>query len=229
MVAIGKKSGFLTAAACGAGAGVPPLPQAARSEALQVEREILLTGIGGQGVQLMAKVLAQAAANEGREVMVFGVYMGMMRGGASDATVVIADEAISAPPIVPEAWAGIAMHPLGLPNLLGRLRPGGILTCNTTLVSPPERGDVQVLLLPATQIAEAEGSAVGAGMVMLGAFAAATAIVGADALVEAMRDALPPHRQHHAEANARYLTAGAAYAAEHGLARGTRAFPATNL
>jgi Pyruvate/2-oxoacid:ferredoxin oxidoreductase gamma subunit len=181
-----------------------------------VEREILLTGIGGQGIQLMARILAQAAADEGREVMLFGMYMGMMRGGASDATVVIADESISAPPIVPDAWAGIAMHPLGLPGLLARLRPGGILFCNATLVAAPaERGDLEVFAVPASRIAEAEGAAMGAGMVVLGAFAAATGIVGERALVAAMRESLPPHRQPYAEANARWLAAGAAYAARH--------------
>ncbi len=199
--------------------GARPCVRAAptgRVRGIEVEREILLTGIGGQGIQLMAKVLAQAAAGEGREVMLFGIYMGMMRGGASDATVVIGEGPISAPPIVPEAWALIAMHPLGLPNLLGRLRPGGILFCDATLVATPtERDDVEVLALPAAQIAAAEGNPVGAGMVVLGAFAAATGIVSHDALVAAMRESLPPHRQHHAEANARSLAAGAAYAARH--------------
>ncbi|TMK87611.1 MAG: indolepyruvate ferredoxin oxidoreductase subunit beta, partial [Actinobacteria bacterium] len=32
------------------------------------ERELLLTGIGGQGVQLAAQVIARAAVLEGREV-----------------------------------------------------------------------------------------------------------------------------------------------------------------
>ena len=38
------------------------------------EREVVFTGIGGQGIQLMAKVLAEAAAQEGKHVMLFGVY-----------------------------------------------------------------------------------------------------------------------------------------------------------
>ena len=54
-----------------------------------MEREVLLTGIGGQGVQLAAQVLARAAALEGKGVMLFGVYSGMMRGGNSDSTVVV--------------------------------------------------------------------------------------------------------------------------------------------
>ena len=51
-----------------------------------MERELLLTGIGGQGVQLAAQVLARAAIAEGRSVQMFGSYGGMMRGGNTEAT-----------------------------------------------------------------------------------------------------------------------------------------------
>jgi Pyruvate/2-oxoacid:ferredoxin oxidoreductase gamma subunit len=39
-----------------------------------LEREILLSGIGGQGIQLAAKSLAVAAMREGRRVLMFGTY-----------------------------------------------------------------------------------------------------------------------------------------------------------
>ena len=55
-----------------------------------LERELLVTGIGGQGVQLAAQVLARGATREGKHVMLFGVYAGAMRGMNTDATVVIA-------------------------------------------------------------------------------------------------------------------------------------------
>ena len=74
------------------------------------ERELLITGIGGQGVQLAAQVLARGATLEGRDVMFFGVYGGMMRGGNTDSTVVVADGPIAAPPVVSHAWSAIAMH-----------------------------------------------------------------------------------------------------------------------
>ena len=83
-----------------------------------MEREILFTGIGGQGIQLMAKVLAQAAVDEGKHAMLFGLYGGAMRGGPSDSTVVIGDGPIEAPPIVPACWSIVAMYPSSLPTLL---------------------------------------------------------------------------------------------------------------
>ena len=61
------------------------------------EREVLLTGIGGQGVQLAAQVLARAGVRDGRHVLLFGVYGGAMRGMNTDATVVVADAPVEAP------------------------------------------------------------------------------------------------------------------------------------
>ena len=41
----------------------------------------MLTGIGGQGVQLGAHALARAAAREERCVLLLGTYGGSIRGG----------------------------------------------------------------------------------------------------------------------------------------------------
>jgi hypothetical protein len=46
-----------------------------------MERSMLMTGIGGQGIQLAAQVVARAAVLDGREAQRFGSYGGMMRGG----------------------------------------------------------------------------------------------------------------------------------------------------
>jgi len=174
-----------------------------------MEREIIFTGIGGQGIQLMAKVLAQAATNEGKQVMLFGVYGGAMRGSASESTLVIGDEEIEAPPIVPHCWSVVAMHPNALAALTLKLRPDGLLFINDTLVAGQPRSDLTTIPIPATRLAERNGNILGAGMVMLGAFVAQTGLVAIDSLVSAMRAALPAHRTRMADANAALLHVGA--------------------
>ena len=110
-----------------------------------------MTGIGGQGIQLIAKLLAQAGIREGRQVMMFGIFMGMIRGGSSESTVVIADDEIVTPPIVPEVWGVLAMHPEGLPALAKKARPGGVLLLNSSLVvAPPAWDGVRLVAVPAT-------------------------------------------------------------------------------
>src|SRR5215472_2293190 len=133
-----------------------------------MEREILLTGIGGQGVQLAASVLAHAAMVEGRDVQVFGSYGGMMRGGNTDAELVIADGPIEAPPTVGSAWVAILMHPDYAASALRRIRPGGLVMREAGLWSGPlGRADVQVVDVCAMECAVDAGNVMAASMVML--------------------------------------------------------------
>ena len=174
-----------------------------------------MTGIGGQGIQLIAKLLAQAAMREGRQVMMFGLFMGMIRGGSSESTVVVADDEITAPPIVPSAWAVLAMHGDGLPKVLPKLVPGGVLVTNSSLVTEPPAADgVHRLAVPATALAKEMGQVMGASMIALGAFAAATGIVTPAALDAALGEVLPPHRRKAIDANRACLARGAVFAGE---------------
>ena len=173
-----------------------------------------MTGIGGQGIQLMAKVLAQAAIREAREVMSFGLFKGTIRGGSSDSTVVVADGEIVTPPIVPQAWAVLAMHAEGLAKLAPKMERGGVLVLNSTLVvRPPTWDGVTPVSVPATGLAKEAGQAMGAGMILLGAFAAVTGLVSLASLQAALADVLPAHRRALAEANRHCLDLGAAQVA----------------
>ncbi len=173
-----------------------------------MERELLITGIGGQGVQLAAQVLARAATLEGREVMFLGLYGGMMRGGNTDSTVVIGDAPIAAPPVVSRAWSAIAMHDDYWAPVEAKLRPGGLVLVNDATFTSSVREDVTVHRVPATAVATDLGNTMGGSMVMLGAFVTTTGIVTMDALVAAMRASIPSYRTQHIEANERALRAG---------------------
>src|SRR5215471_21801410 len=113
-----------------------------------MEREVLITGIGGQGVQLAAQVLARAATLEGREVTFLGLYGGVMRGGNTDSTVVIADAPITAPPVVSRAWAAIAMHDEFFSPVEAKLRPGSMVLVNDATFDAEVRDDVAVHRVP---------------------------------------------------------------------------------
>lgn len=186
-----------------------------------MEREVILTGIGGQGVQLAAKILAEAANREGRQVMMFGVFMGMIRGGSSESTVVVSTEELVAPPIIPKTWAVVGLHPDGLPALRSKVRSAGVLAVNANLLPAlPDWSDVHPLLVPATELAKKLDQPMGAALITLGAFAAATGLVEVASLLEAMHGILPAHRRHLAEGNARCLEAGAGYVREAGVDTG---------
>jgi Pyruvate/2-oxoacid:ferredoxin oxidoreductase gamma subunit len=173
------------------------------------ERELLLTGIGGQGVQLAAQLVARAAIIDGREVMMFGSYGGMMRGGNTDATIVVADEPISAPPTVPSTWGAIVMHHDYWGFVRDRLRPGTLVLMNSTVFAGDlVRDGLHVVDIAATDIAVDVGNIMAATVVMVGALSAISGLVSLDALVAAVPQALPPYRTQHITLNQDALRAG---------------------
>jgi 2-oxoglutarate ferredoxin oxidoreductase subunit gamma len=174
-----------------------------------MERELLLTGIGGQGVQLAAQIVARAAVLDGREAMLFGSYGGMMRGGNTDATVVIGDGPVLAPPTVPTTWSAIVMHHDYWTFVEERLRPGSIVLLNSTVFQDDlGRDDVHAIDIAATDIAVDAGNIMAASVVMIGALAGLTGLVALDALVDAVPLALPPYRTKHIALNQDALRAG---------------------
>jgi Pyruvate/2-oxoacid:ferredoxin oxidoreductase gamma subunit len=178
-----------------------------------VERELVMTGIGGQGIQLATQLLARAAIAEGREVQLFGSYGGMMRGGNTEATIVIADGPIEAPPTVGQTWSAILMHHEYVGPTLQRIRPGSVILVNTTVFDARradalDRTHCTVIDVPASDLAVDVGSVMTASMVMLGAYAAVTDIVALDALEDAVAAALPSYRAQHVALNVAALRAG---------------------
>ena len=173
------------------------------------EREILWTGIGGQGVQLAAKVLALAATFENLEVLTLGTYGGTMRGGNTDATIVIGRQPIVSPPIVSHAWSAIVVHPRYFEPIAGKLREDGLVMVDSDLLEEPlpkSRG--RLLSLGATTIAREVDVPKAAALILLGAYTATTGIVHHDALERALEASLPSYRLQTLEPNLRALRAG---------------------
>ncbi|MGQ0823452.1 MAG: 2-oxoacid:acceptor oxidoreductase family protein [Actinomycetota bacterium] len=173
-----------------------------------MEREVLITGIGGQGVQLAAQVLARAATLERCEVMYLGLYGGMMRGGNTDSTVVIGDAPITAPPVVSRTWSAVAMHDEFWAPVAAKLRPRALVVVNDSTFTTAVDSDAVVHRVTATEVATDLGNSLAASMVIIGAYAAVTGIVSCDALVAAMRESVPSYRTQHIETNELALRAG---------------------
>jgi len=159
-----------------------------------MEREVILTGVGGQGIQLAAQVLARAAMLEDRQVMLLGTYGGTMRGGNTESTLVVADAAIAAPPIVSRVWAAIAVHHHFWEPARAKLRPGSVVCVNGSLFAGElDRAAWRVFEVPATEIAGSLGGRLAAALVLTAAFARLTGCVGLASLQAGLRESLPPY------------------------------------
>lgn len=176
-----------------------------------MERELVVTGVGGQGIQLLAKTLALAATREGRYAMLGADYGGEMRGGPSKASVVIGDAPLRSLPVLASAWSAIVAHHRFSEPALARLRPGGPVIVNVPLVDPATiPPEMSVHPVDAAAIAASVQAPQAIGFVLLGAYNAVARLVSPQTLIDAMEELLPVYRRQHTPANARALAAGAA-------------------
>lgn len=176
-----------------------------------MEHETFVSGIGGQGIQLISKMLSVAAMESGRHVMLNGVYGGEMRGGKSLATVVIGSRPLRALPVTAQASAAIVLHPNFWAEPSRRLRADALILADSEIsaqLSPqPTQAFVEV---PATRLAREIGNPLVGGMILMSAYAAVTGLVTAAQLLAAMRGLVPAHRAQHLATNEKAIEAGAA-------------------
>jgi len=152
-----------------------------------MQTEVMFAGFGGQGILLCAKVLAQAAMNQGRQVVWIPSYGPEMRGGTAYCMVVISDRQIGSP-IIRHPSHLVAMNRPSLEKFGPLVKPGGVVLVNSTLI--PDRlgrDDVDELRVAVNDIAISIGSIKSANIVALGAFCARSGLVAPDVLEAAVR------------------------------------------
>jgi len=153
-----------------------------------MQKEVMFAGFGGQGIMLMGKILAQAAMDEGYEVVWIPSYGPEMRGGTAYCTVVIGDRPIGSP-IIKSPSHLVAMNGPSLEKFAPTIKPGGVVVINRSLISGNSgRDDVIEVILPIIEIAKELGNVRAANIVALGAFVARSEMVSFEHLRESVRD-----------------------------------------
>jgi len=143
--------------------------------------DVILSGVGGQGVLSVASIIAQAALSEGLEVRQSEVHGMAQRGGAVLSHLRIANSKIAGD-LVPKGAADliISMEPLESLRYLEWLKKGGVLvTSADPFINIPDYPVIEELIssikrIPHSQIVEAGKLAKEAGL----AKAANTVLVG---------------------------------------------------
>ncbi len=175
---------------------------------LSVYEEILCAGFGGQGIMLLGKLLAFSGMREGKYVTYLPSYGAEVRGGTAHCNVIISSEEIASP-IVPSPSTAIIMNQPSLMKFEPRIKPGGLMILNSTLVlSEPQREDIEAINIPATQAADELGTVQCANMIMLGCLVARKNIVSVDSIIEGLRKTLSKRKHHLLEINIKGLEKG---------------------
>jgi len=179
-----------------------------------MQKEVIISGFGGQGVLFIGKLLAYTGLDEKKEVTWIPSYGPEMRGGTANCTVVISDEEIGSP-FVKNPTAVIAMNLPSLDKYENLVKPGGVLVVNASMINREvKRDDILVVSIPANEIAEELGSMRSANMVMLGALLGNLDLLSLEAIEKAVEAHMPERQQKFLESNKQALRKGAAFKVE---------------
>jgi 2-oxoisovalerate ferredoxin oxidoreductase beta subunit len=151
------------------------------------DQRLKIAGFGGQGLLFLGRLLAEAGMRQGFHVSWLPSYGPEMRGGTANCHVNISTTHIGSP-LVSAPTVLIAMNKPSLDKFAPEVVSGGLIIYDSSLINqPPVWDDVEVLALPATEMADRIGSAKSANMVALGALIGKTNLLDQDAVIEVVR------------------------------------------
>jgi len=153
--------------------------------------EVIIAGFGGQGIMLTGKLLAQTAMKRGLEVTYMPSYGAEVRGGTANCMVVIAEKKIACP-VVGRPDSLIVMNKASLNKFGPRLENGGLLIMNSSLIDTEPKLDdsIEIVAVPADELAVELGSQKSANMVALGAYLQKRGQLTIDGAAQALPDVL---------------------------------------
>jgi len=191
--------------------------QDTRNEFYSAERltteEVIIAGFGGQGIMLAGKLLAQTAMNAGKEVTYMPSYGAEVRRGTANCMVIISDEPIAAP-VVSTPDSLIVMNKASLNKFAPCIKAGGLLIMNSSLIDTKPQLDetIDVLAVPADDIAAELGNQKAANMVALGAYLQKRRLFSPNAAAESLPHVLAKRYHHTLPLNTKALQRGAEFA-----------------
>jgi len=154
--------------------------------------EIILAGLGGQGMITAGIILARAVAIHGKKYVAQAQSYGPeARGGSARSEVVISDEEIIYPHVTNPNIL-VVMSKQALENYISKLRPGGTLIYDSSLLKEPKKDGITIYGIPATKLASENLKVKGvANIVMLGALIQITQIINKEAIEKTIKEVFP--------------------------------------
>ncbi len=176
---------------------------------IRTEKEILITGFGGQGIVLIGNILGKAAAiHDLKHATMIQAYGPEARGGSCSSQVIISDEEILFP-YVQQPQVLICMSQEGFDKNICSLLSGGLLVWDTDLVQTRALDSSwNAYHIPATRFAGQLGNKMMANIIMLGFLSAVSELVRLDSLRQAVLSSVPAKTR---ETNAKAFDRGREY------------------
>jgi len=133
-----------------------------------LKNELIFSGVGGQGIMLIGKMLCEAAVGKGYQVTFAPTYGQEKRGGRTSCQIVISDSVDS--PVISEADIVLIMDEKSLEDFKDRVKKGAYLIINSSMIDTElTRDDINVIKVPINDIASEIGNTKSANIAALGA------------------------------------------------------------
>ncbi len=150
--------------------------------------KIKIAGFGGQGVLLLGQLLIEMGMREGLEVSWLPSYGPEMRSGSAHCHVCLSKERIGSP-LVSRPDVLVAMNEFSLRKFAPEVVSGGLVLYNSESL-PPDfvAPGIQVIPIPAAEMADRLGSTKAANIVMMGALLEETECLDARTALSVLED-----------------------------------------
>ncbi len=173
--------------------------------------QFLFSGFGGQGILFAGKFLAYKGLMDDKQVSWLPSYGPEMRGGTASCGVILSDEPVGSP-IVANPDVLVAMNLPSLDKYESAVVPGGMIFADSTLIERKvTRDDVKVFYVPATKLANDNGTPTLANMVLMGKILKELGDFGEDSLRAALGKVISAKRADMLEVNLHAMQIGADY------------------
>ncbi len=157
----------------------------------------------------MGRLLAYAGMLEGKNVAWMPSYGPEMRGGTANCTVLISSKEIGSP-IVSHPKILIAMNQPSLDKFEPNVCENGLIILNDSLIEREvKRNDVNIIRIPADDIADKLGNSRAANMVALGVYVKKSGVVKLETIFKALEKVFTGRNQNLINLNKEALKQGA--------------------
>ncbi len=155
-------------------------------------KQVIICGLGGQGIVLAGTILGYAGINDGKWVAGSSSYGAQARGGYTRSEVIISSKPIVFPHVI-RADVLVAMSQSAYGRYIEYAdKENGIVIYDDPLVSPVDSDGLKQIGIPATNIAVKElNNKQMANLVILGVAVGITKIVTKGALISAIEENVP--------------------------------------
>lgn len=183
-----------------------------------MNEEIIIAGFGGQGILSMGKILAYSSLVQDMEVSWMPSYGPEMRGGTANVTVILSDKKISSPSLK-MFDTGIILNQQSLDKFEDCIKPGGMLIYDGNgITRHPERKDIKVIRVDASEEAAKLGNVRIFNMIMLGAYLKLKPVLSRKSVLQGLKKSIPVRHYNLMRLNLRALITGTRMVQETALA-----------